>query len=95
MMPEPEIGLPEDVHLVRTTPEFDEESIPAGLLRSHIVAPGVWGRVVVRSGSIDFAFDDSARRRLEAGDTQVIPPERVHHLAVTGPVTLVVEFHTR
>lgn len=94
MTPEAEIELPADVHLVRTTPEFDHESIPAGLLRSHVVAPGVWGRVLVRSGSIDFAFEDSPRRHLEAGDSQVIPPQRVHQLTVTGSVTLVVEFHS-
>ena len=50
---------------------------------------------MVRSGSIDFLFDDdeSTRRTLGPGDSQAIPPERVHHLDVTGPVRLVIEFY--
>lgn len=32
-------------------------------------------------------------RTVAAGDTQVIPPARPHHLVVDGPVTLAVEFH--
>lgn len=88
--------MPTDLRLVRTTPEFDETSIPTGLRGSHKIAAGVWGRVVVRSGSIDFVFDDDPRtsRALAAGETQPIPPERVHHLQVSGPVTLVIEFYS-
>ena len=87
--------IPPDHRLVRTTTEFDESSLPRGLRSSHKVAVGVWGNVVVRSGSIDFLFDDdeSTRTTLGPGDSQAIPPERVHHLDVTGPVRLVIEFY--
>lgn len=89
------LRLPPDLRLVRTTKEFDETSLPSGLRASHKVARGVWGNVVVRSGSVDFVFDDdpATHRTLESGATQPIPPERVHHLIVTGPVRLVVEFY--
>ena len=81
--------------LARTTPEFDERSLPQALRSSHKVATGVWGNLIVRSGSIDFVFDDDGRRRtLAAGEAQPIPPERVHHLDVIGPVALVIEFYT-
>ena len=90
-----DLQIPADLRLVRTTPEFDETNLPSGLRSSHKVARGVWGNVVVRSGSIDFVFDDDARtlRTLDTGDTQPIPPERVHHLEVTGAVRLVIEFY--
>lgn len=98
------IELPAGCELVRTTAEFDETTLPAGLLRAHRIAPGVWGRLVVRAGSIRFAFDDGpdpagrgdrdgAGRRIGAGGAQVIPPERPHHVTVDGPVRFVVEFH--
>jgi len=92
-MPAPE--LPSHLTLVRTTPEFDETTIPSGLRATHKIATGVWGNVVVRAGSIDFVFDDdpSTRRTLAAGQEQPIPPERIHHLAPTGPVRLVIEFY--
>ncbi len=87
--------LPTDVRLVRTTPEFDETSVPAGLLAAHRVADGVWGRLVVQSGSLTFVFEDDleAAWRVEAGGHVVIPPGRAHHLELAGPVRFVVEFH--
>ena len=87
--------LPEGLVHLRTTPEFDEHSVPSGLLAAHRVAAGVWGLLRVRSGSIDFVFEDGATpaRRVRAGDTQVIPPGDRHHLELVGSVTFAVEFH--
>jgi tellurite resistance-related uncharacterized protein len=90
-----EPALPAGVGVVRTTPEFTETSVPAGLLRAHRVAAGVWGRLVVREGAVAFAFDDDAdhERLVSAGEHQVIPPERPHHMRVVGSVRFAVEFH--
>lgn len=87
--------LPAGVQLVRTTVKFDQDSVPAGLLRDHRVAEGVWGRLVVSSGHLTFLFEDSDEqpRSVSAGESVVIPPNRPHHLEVDGPVTFVVEFH--
>jgi tellurite resistance-related uncharacterized protein len=81
--------------LQRTTPTFDERSVPAGLLRAHQIADGVWGRLVVEEGSLDFAFEDApaAVRTVSAGDHQVIPPATPHHVVINGPVSFGVEFH--
>lgn len=89
------IELPDGLTLQRTTPTFDESSVPAGLVKAHSVADGVWGRLVVSAGSIGFVFDDEpdAIRTVTAGETQVIPPLRKHHLVVGGPATFAVEFH--
>ena len=37
--------LPDGLEHVRTTDVFDNTTVPAGLLRAHRVADGVWGRV--------------------------------------------------
>ena len=86
-------ALPDGLELVRTTDEFDEHTVPAGLLRDHRVASGVRGRLVVRSGSLCFGFDDDDEIDVGAGGSVVIPPKRVHHVRVEGPVRFVVEFH--
>ena len=90
-----DLALPDGVELVRTTPTFDESSVPAGLRAAHQVADGVWGRLVVASGSVGFTFDDRPEliRLVEVDEVQVIPPGRLHHLVIEGPVTLAVEFH--
>ncbi len=88
------IELPPGCELVRTTREFDQHSVPDGLLSAHRVADGVWGRLVVREGALRFGFDDEAEERLVvAGASQVIPPGRFHHLAIDGATRFVVEFH--
>ncbi len=90
-------ALPPDVELVRTTPTFDEHTIPAGLLMAHRIAEGVWGRLVVYSGSLTFRFEECPDRavRAGAGASVVIPPGRPHHVELDGPVTVAIEFHRR
>ncbi len=86
-------SLPHGLELDRTTDEFDERTVPTGLLRDHRVATGVWGRLVVRSGALRFGFGDDDEFVVSAGASVVIPPDRVHHVAVDGPVRFAVEFH--
>ena len=87
--------LPAGLVLVRTTPVFDNDSVPAGLLNSHQVADGVWGRLVVHTGSVGFVFDDDPDQEIaiDAGGHVVIPPTRLHHVLLDGPATFAVEFY--
>ena len=39
--------LPPGLAWQRTTDDFDATSVPAGLLRSHRIAPEVWGELEV------------------------------------------------
>ena len=86
-------SLPDGLVLARTTDEFDEHTVPTGLLRNHRIATGVWGRLVVRAGALRFGFGDDDEFVVAAGASVVIPPDRVHHVAVAGPVRFAVEFH--
>lgn len=87
--------LPDGLQLVRTTDVFDETTVPAGLRRAHRVADGVWGRLVVHTGSVVFVFDDDPDHPITvaAGEAVAIPPTRQHHVELTGPATFAVEFH--
>ncbi len=87
--------LPEGLVLTRTTDVFDNTSVPAGLLRAHRVAVGVWGRLVVHSGTVRFVFEDEpdAAVTVGGGDTVVIPPSRQHHVELSEPCTFAVEFY--
>ncbi len=88
-------ALPEGLSLVRTTPLFDQDSVPAGLRRAHKVADDVWGRLVVSAGSLVFVFEDQpgAPLAVAAGEHVIIPPGRPHHLEFDGEASFVVEFH--
>ena len=87
--------LPDGLELTRTTPEFDETTVPAGLLRAHRTGDGVWGRLVVLVGGLDLAFDDEEgpAHPVAAGGSIVLAPGRQHEVRITGAVRFVVEFH--
>lgn len=87
--------LPSGLSLQRTTPIFDEHSTPSGLRAAHAIAAGVWGRLVVEDGALGFVFEDNPDdvRTVAAGSHQVIPPARLHHVVIDGPVRFAVEFH--
>lgn len=87
--------FPAGLEHVRTTDVFDQDRHPAGLLRAHQVADGVWGRLLVHTGSLSFVFEDDPDHviAVEAGDSVVIPPARRHHVEITGPATFAIEFH--
>jgi tellurite resistance-related uncharacterized protein len=89
--------LPEGLVLTRTTPVFDNDTVPAGLLRAHRLANDVWGRLVVMSGVLGFVFDDDLGEAvtLTAGCTVTIPPERPHHVDLRGYSTFTIEFWKR
>lgn len=84
--------MPGHVACYKQTPEFDE--IPPGLRQAHNTKPGVWGLLKILAGSVDFVDEPSgARRRLQAGETQVIEPQRLHHLESAGEVRFQVDFY--
>jgi tellurite resistance-related uncharacterized protein len=89
------VDLPDEAEFVRVTPDYDEHSVPAGLLAAHRVADGVWGRLVVRDGSIVIVFEDDPEWRysIAAGSSQVLPPGARHHVEIVGHVRFAVEFH--
>lgn len=87
--------LPEGLELRRTTPEFDAETVPAGLLSAHQVAAGVWGLLEVTAGSVVFVREDGSMDPVElhAGDSMVIPPEAPHHVEPGADARFHVSFH--
>lgn len=87
--------MPDGLEHVRTTDTFGNDTVPAGLLRAHRVADGVWGRLVVHTGTVTFVFDDEPAHPITvaAGGSVDIPPARQHHLELDRPATFAVEFH--
>jgi len=89
--------LPDGLELVRTAGPFDDVTLPAGLRRAHLVADGVWGHLRVLEGAARLGIETvpPIDRRLEAGDSQPIPPGVRHAVSVDGPVRLAVDFLRR
>lgn len=86
--------LPESVSPYKRTAEFDESSIPAGLLRSHSTAAGVWGRIVVLEGELLYRIlePEPSEHLLTAASHGVVTPQRRHEVEPRGRVRFYVEF---
>ncbi len=89
--------LPTDVAPFKRTPEFTDQSVPAGLLHGHTTQAGVWATVVVLEGSLLYRILEPAVEEhvLTPGVVGVVEPT-VHHEVVPAPgVRFHVEFHRR
>ena len=86
--------LPEGLRLVRSSAEWSEQSMPAGLRRAHRLARGTWGRVAVRGGQLRFvdATAPALEVELGPGSTQAIPPDVEHAVQPLGQVRFTIDF---
>jgi len=78
----------------RSTPVFDERTLPPALRQAHTTKDGVWGVIRVLEGCV--------RYRVEAHDQDVIlspgtpglvRPQEPHHVEPVGPMRMQVEFY--
>jgi tellurite resistance-related uncharacterized protein len=86
--------LPPDLVVLRTTPAWDEDSMPAALRRAHRVASGTWGRLHVESGELRFRArtEPPVEVTVSAGGVQAIPPDVEHEVEPCGHALFYVEF---
>lgn len=87
-------SLPPDVVAYKQTPEFNENTIPPGLLKDHQTKEGVWGRIVVLEGRLQYTINDPHEVIvLDANTVGVVEPTVLHAVKPLGPVRFYVEFN--
>lgn len=86
--------LPDDLEVARVTDTWTDETMPAGLRRSHRLAAGIWARVRVQSGELRFRArtDPAIDVVLTADVVQSIPPTVEHQVEPCGAVRFCLEF---
>lgn len=87
--------LPDSVHKYSETPIFNEKSTPAKLTSSHNTKAGVWGKLLVLDGALDYilASDPENVMRVAKGAHCIIEPEIFHYLRLWFPVSFRIEFY--
>lgn len=87
-------SLPDNVVAYKRTPEFDESSIPTGLLNNHQTKEGVWGKIVVVSGKLLYTIQDPFEEiLLDSNKYGVVEPTVLHQVKPIGHVDFFVEFY--
>lgn len=80
----------------RSTPVFDETTLPAALRREHRTKPGVWGVIRVLEGRVRFTLaDGSGESVLTPRRPGVVLPDQPHHVEPLGPMRMQVDFYDR
>ena len=87
-------AAPTPTNPYRSTPVFDEVSLPAGLRREHRTKAGAWGVIRVLEGRLRYQILDPASEAiLEPGCPGLILPEQPHFVEPLGPIRMQVEFY--
>jgi tellurite resistance-related uncharacterized protein len=78
----------------RTTPVFDETSLPAALRAAHSTKAGVWGMVRVLAGRVKLIFvEPKAELVLDPETPGRLLPQQVHYVEPLGPMQMCVAFY--
>lgn len=85
--------LPEHVQPYKRTPDFTRQSVPAALLKDHTTKAGVWARIVVTAGELEYSFGEPRRMFvLNRERPGIVRPEVPHQVKPLGEVEFHVEF---
>ncbi len=86
--------MPACAESYKQSPVYDADSLPAGLLRSHRLRAGSWGRIEVHAGWVHYVLEDEGDCTLvlRPGVDGVVAPERPHHIALDPGARVQVHF---
>jgi tellurite resistance-related uncharacterized protein len=80
----------------RSTPVFDETTLPAALRREHRTKAGVWGVIRVIEGRLKLTLADEDREAILSPDRPgLVLPDQPHHVEPLGPMRMQVDFYDR
>lgn len=78
----------------RSTPVFDETSLPAALRNRHNTKAGVWGMVRVLEGRVRLTYlDPQSELVLDPGTPGLLLPQQPHFVEPLGPMRMQVDFY--
>lgn len=77
----------------KSTPVFDQDTLPGGLRREHRTKAGVWGIIRVFEGRVRYhVVDPVSDSLLDSRHPGLIFPDQPHFVEPAGPVRMRVEF---
>lgn len=80
----------------KSTPVFDENTLPAGLRREHRTKVGVWGIIRVVEGRVRYRIlDPVSETILDPDHPGLVFPDQPHCVEPLGVIGMQVEFYDR
>lgn len=78
----------------KSTPVFDQDSLPAALRREHRTKAGVWGIIRVLEGRVRYlVLDPESETILDPDHPGRVLPDQPHRVEPLGAMQMRVEFY--
>lgn len=78
----------------KSTPVFDETTLPAALRREHRTKDGVWGVIRVLEGELRFVLADGGGETILTPERPgLVLPQQTHHVEPLGKMRMRVDFY--
>jgi len=79
----------------RSTPIFDEDTLPQALRARHNTKAGVWGVIRVLEGELRLTYLEDSLREVLLTPSQpgLIRPQQPHFVTPLGPMKMQVDFY--
>ncbi|MBW7935344.1 MAG: DUF1971 domain-containing protein [Gemmatimonadaceae bacterium] len=78
----------------RSTPVFDEHTLPAALRSRHNTKAGVWGVIQMLEGRLKLTYlDPPSEIVVEQGGSGLLRPQQDHFVEPLGPIRMRVDFY--
>ncbi|MFA7554262.1 MAG: DUF1971 domain-containing protein [Spongiibacteraceae bacterium] len=87
--------LPDNVSPYKRTPEFNQQTVPQGLLHEHKTKESVWGKIVVLEGQLQYTIHEPNQEViiLDINRHGIVEPTMRHQVKPLGHVRFYVEFN--
>lgn len=80
----------------RTTPVFDQDTLPEGLRREHRTKPGVWGVIEVLEGRLLYEIlAPPSARIIDPDSPGRVQPDQPHRITPLSAMRMRVAFYDR
>lgn len=95
----PPKGIENGVTPYRSTPIFDQDTLPSALRNRHNTKAGVWGVIRVIEGELKLTYLDPSTdkvlndRMLKAGEHAIVQPQQWHFVTTQGAMKMQVDFY--
>ena len=87
--------IPEQAQAYKRTPEFNQDTVPQGLLNAHQTKEGTWGKIVVLEGQLQYTINEPEVEviMLDQNTFGVVEPTILHQVKLMGDMRFYVEFY--
>lgn len=80
----------------KSTPIFDQDTLPAGLRKEHRTKAGVWGVIRVLEGRLRYRIvEPASETTLDADHPGRVLPDQPHFVEPLGAIRMQVDFYDR